>query len=88
MKKAYPKCLQERYDCFAMTMNGRCDCLKDTDFCGRMCPFYKRGERIEPGKKPVTAREIETAVVLDGVMDEPIEIRREGGREVAWGYRM
>lgn len=88
MKKGFPKCLQERYDCCKMTVGGRCMILKDTDFGGRMCPFYKQGERLEPGKRPVTAREIETAVVLDGVMDEPIEIRREGGREVSWGYRM
>jgi len=88
MRKAYPKCLQERYDCFAIIGGGRCDCLLDTDFGDRACPFYKRGERLEPGKKPVTAREIETAVVLDGVMDKPIEIRREGGSDVSWGYRM
>lgn len=88
MRKAYPKCLQERYDCFSIIGGGRCDCLLDTDFGDRACPFYKRGERLEPGKKPVTAREIETAVVLDGVMDEPIEIRREGGMDVSWGYRM
>lgn len=64
----YPKCLQERYDCFAIRDGNKCDCLDDTNFGNRVCPFYKKAQ-------------IETAGVIDGMMGTPIKSRKKGSYE-------
>ena len=64
----FPKCLQGRYDCFAIRNGDKCDCLNNTNFGKRLCPFYKKAQ-------------IETAVGIDGMMEKPIEIRKEGRYE-------
>ena len=35
----------EHGDCFA-NQGGRCACLKDNDFGGRDCPFYKPADTV------------------------------------------
>lgn len=37
----YPMCPKNRKSCFAYMSGGRCWSLKDTDFKGKPCPFYK-----------------------------------------------
>lgn len=42
----YPKCQQNRHDCFGCNENGRCVVLNNTEFKTRKnktytCPFYK-----------------------------------------------
>lgn len=44
MGKAMPGCGMRR-DCF-VNEGGRCACLKDNDFGGRECPFYKPAETL------------------------------------------
>lgn len=35
------RCKDSRKDCFAITQEGNCKALSDTDFGNRQCPFYK-----------------------------------------------
>lgn len=52
MKNIYttnnPKCNYHR-DCFA-NIDGHCECLTDTKFCGKDCPFYKTKAQVDLGK--------------------------------------
>lgn len=38
-------CYHKHPDCFARQRNGICQALRDTDFNGRDCPFYKSREQ-------------------------------------------
>lgn len=40
----FPTCLE--LDCFA-NVECKCKCLKDNDFYGRKCPFYKHYKKQE-----------------------------------------
>ncbi len=37
-------------DCFA-NQDGRCACLKDNDFGGRDCPFYKPADTVREKRR-------------------------------------
>ncbi len=39
-----PRCAKYK-GCFA-NKDGYCMCLKETDFGGRKCPFYKSGKKV------------------------------------------
>lgn len=38
---ALARCQGKRDDCFAYIKGGQCRCLRNTDFNGKLCPFYK-----------------------------------------------
>ena len=44
-------CCYDHYDCFALQKNGICKALRDTDFDGMDCPFYKSKAQVEKENK-------------------------------------
>lgn len=48
MSRAEMQRCRAHSDCFANS-GGVCTCLKDNDFGGRDCPFYKPADKIRKG---------------------------------------
>lgn len=56
MKDIEPVCLQKNTsDCFAYS-DGKCAVLRNCDFKGRSCPFYKTKGRLEIEKSKCEIR--------------------------------
>ena len=49
MTDVMPEC-RTHGDCFA-NRGGVCTCLKDNDFGGRDCPFYKPADTVREGRR-------------------------------------
>ena len=57
---ALARCQGNREECFAYVKGGQCRCLRNTDFNGKPCPFYKT--RKEAGFRSI-----------DELLDEAVE---------------
>lgn len=45
-----PRCIQNRTDCFAISVFGHCSALDNTEF-DKKCPFYKSKEQFDKEQK-------------------------------------
>ncbi|EOT27658.1 hypothetical protein C805_01766 [Eubacterium sp. 14-2] len=50
MSRAAMQGCRAHNDCFA-NRGGVCTCLKDNDFGGRDCPFYKPADTVREGRR-------------------------------------